>query len=124
MIWIILLGLIAGWRECQILCERGSWYYANFRNWFWFTNQADKKASNWDSFHVSNGLFALVLCISLATCTNEFFYWVSQFITDALHIIAYWWFFFYIRNLGLHIIFRRKAFRQWKYLLPIQKIGS
>lgn len=122
---IIILGLIAGYREVQTLCDRGSWNYLDFRNWFWFTNQAEKKESWRDSFHVSGGLFALVLCIGLATCTNWMTNWISKVIPlDFLgdfKVIAYililWVLYFYARNLMMHVILPLKP--DLRYLIPL-----
>ena len=120
MIYIIILGLIAGYREVQILCDRGSWSYMNFRNWFWFTNQADKKESWKDSFHVSNGIYALVLCISLVTCTKIDIIWVNQ-LQGIWYILALililWVIYMWARNIMMHIILPYKPI--WKYLSPI-----
>ena len=125
---IILLGLIAGYREVQILCEQlkegslgTSWKYENFRKWFWQTDQNNKKVSNWDSFHVSNGLFALVLCIPLATCTKQYHDWAifpnAGLIGDIARIIIYWVIYMYFRNLMMHVILPLKP--DWRYLLPL-----
>jgi len=116
---IIILGLLAGYREVQILCDRGSWYYMNFRNWFWFTNQADKKKSWRDSFHVSNGLYVLILFewavkylpqIGLAQ-------YLGDFVHYQLNVLVYWVGYFWIRNIIMHVVLPYKP--QWKYLSPI-----
>jgi len=125
MIYTIILGLLAGYREVQILCDRGSWNYMSFRNWFWFTNQADKKVSNWDSFHVSNGVYALVLCIFLATCTTGLSWdYVGTKLNQILgtwSILAYvpilWVVYMYFRNLMLHVILPYKP--DLRYLIPL-----
>lgn len=120
MIYIIILGLIAGYREVQILCDRGSWYYENFRNWFWFTNQADKRVSNWDSFHVSNGAYALCLVISLVYCTKIEIIWLSQILGELVgiaYILILWVIYMYSRNLMMHVILPLKP--DWRYLIPL-----
>lgn len=122
MIYIIILGLLAGYREVQILCDRGSWYYLNFRQWFWFTNQAGKW-KDFDSFHVSNGLYALVLCLFVATCTKLSFISalcpieIGKYGAILIDIVFYWWLYMYVRNIMMHVILPYKP--QWKYALPI-----
>ena len=120
IILFVLLGLLSSWEEINQLVQRGSWQKDMFYSFLFWETKWNSKWKLFDSHHLAFGLFAFVMCILLVTCTNEFFYWISQFVTDILHITAYWYFFFYIRNLGLHIIFRKNVFRQFKYLLPIQ----
>lgn len=127
MIYIILLGLLSAWEEINELYRDGSWKRDMFYPFlFWGTNP-NSKWKNFDSKHVSFGLFALVLCIliamypnycqscALAGLLNQY---LGGFAEYAL-ILILWWFFFYVRNIGMHILLRRKNFRQWKYALPI-----
>ena len=67
MIWIILtvLGLLLGWREVEILCQRNSWDFRHFHKWFWDTNK-----DVWSSFKVSNGLAVLVISWLLADSSH------------------------------------------------------
>lgn len=114
---IVILGLLAGYREVQILCERGSWNYMNFRPWFWFTNQADKKVSNWDSFHISNGIFTLVLAYILSAQSEFVIFICNQFWTVIVHIIFYWIIYMYSRDFMMHIILPFNP-RWWK-IIPL-----
>lgn len=127
MIWIIILGLLSAWEEINELYRDGSWRRDMFYSFlFWDTNP-NSKWKNFDSKHVSFGAFALVLCITILNCAEYCafsaglfsfisFSWVLNTIAQ---IVALWWFFFYIRNHFMHIWFRKNAFKQWKYLSPI-----
>jgi hypothetical protein len=121
IILIIVLGLLSSWEEINELYRDGSWKKDMFYPFlFWETNP---KWKNFDSKHTSFGAFALVLFIILQYHDNKAITLniLSNF-KDVALVLIYWVFFFYIRNLGLHILLRRKGFRQWKYLLPF-KIG-
>ncbi len=126
-IQIILLGLLSAWEEINELYRDGSWDREMFYPFlFWDTNP-NSKLKNFDSKHVSFGAFALVMCITILNCAEYCafsaglfsFISFSWILNTIAQIIALWWFFFYVRNIGMHILLRRKNFRQWKYALPI-----
>ena len=102
---LIILALLSAYREVQILIDRGSWRKEDYRNIFWKTDW-QSKWKNLDSFHVSNGLFVLVMFFAMDTIT-----WYL--------VPVYWFGFMQVRNVGLHIIFKRvpdwdKIFKFWR----------
>lgn len=109
MIELIIIALIMGYREVQILIDRGSWLAFHHLDVFWYTDQ-DSKKKDLDSFHISNGIITYLI-IRLAE--------LPDFIGYELSDIIYWFAFFYIRNLVLHIILKRKGYREWWYIIPI-----
>ena len=115
MIWIILtfvlLGLVAAWEEIQQLIQRGSWEWLKDSFWIpmWETDPNVWYKKLFDSHHFAYGLFVLIM-----------------FLFSYLHQVEYWWLipaywiiFFYVRNLGMHIVFRKKNI-EWIYLLPFK----
>ena len=124
VILTILLGLLSSWEELQQLFQRGSWKKDMFYSFLFWETAWNSKWKLFDSHHVAFGAFILCL-MSVLIFTDLHKYtlllsqWIGGFAEYALVLIL-WWFFFYVRNLGLHIIFRRKGLRQLKYLLPIQ----
>lgn len=95
IILLVLLGMLSAYREVQILVDRGSWRKEDYRNIFWYTNWKSW-LKNLDSFHVSNGLFVLVMFISMGIETITWYL-----------VPVYWFGFMQVRNVGLHIIFKR-----------------
>lgn len=101
---LIILALLSAYREVQILIDRGSWRKEDYRNVFWKTDwQTWKK--NLDSFHVSGGLFVVVMSLS--------FYFIK--LNSIWETPLIWLGFFYVRNIGMHIIFKKKPI--YSYLL-------
>ena len=121
MIWIILIVFLAdvlysfllGYREVQILCQQvideigqqyTSWKWKDYKkHWYWFTDQIDKSKSNWDSFHVSNGVAVAIYCIvstiPLVIALSLAWYWI--FIAAIR-----WIYIFQLRNLKMHTIIK------------------
>jgi len=119
-IYIILLGLLSAWEEINELIRDRSWDRDMFYSFLFWDSNPNSRWKNFDSKHFSFGLFALVLCIMITTCTSSVYFWLGSYILSiSISTIINWWGFFYIRNLGMHILFRKNAFRQWKYLSPI-----
>lgn len=113
LLGMLLFGLLTGYREVQILCDRNSWRWENYRkNLYWFTDQNDKKVSNKDSFHISNGVVFVLVSLSIALNIVLLFglmwYWMVM-------AIPIWFFLFYVRNIGMHIIFKRKPIYSYLY---------
>jgi len=112
---IILLIVIASWREVQILIDRDSWKGTS-RIPLWYIDQNSKEKILWlfpkknlDSFHVSNGLFTLILIHILYTnnILPELLYVFCDTLTHILHIIAYWLIWMQIRNIVMKVNYRR-----------------
>lgn len=114
----VLLALLSSYEEIMQLIERGSWHLGMTWLPIWNT-QWDGFWKLFDSHHFVFGLFVLAFATVLRMQPKDFFYWESRLITDAIHIGIYWWAFFYIRNLGMHIIFMNPEYIRWKYLSPI-----
>ena len=109
------LGLLLGYREVQILCDRLSWKWDDYKkHLYWFTNQNDKKVSNRDSFHISNGVIVFIISLSFAVniilLLGLSWWWV-------LITAVNWFFIFRVRNISMHIIFKKKPI--WAYLYKL-----
>lgn len=120
---IILLGLLSSWEEINELYRDGSWRRDMFFSFlFWDTNP-NTKWKNFDSKHVSFGAFILcTMTVLIQGDLHKYTLLLSQYLggfAEYALILILWWFFFYVRNIGMHILLRRKNFRQWKYALPI-----
>ena len=108
----VLYSFVLGYREVQILCEqvkddqeKTSWKFRDYKDWFWQTDQINKKVSVWDSFHVSNGvavaLYSILTSVLLVYALSLMWYW---FIVIAS---VRWLLIFQIRNLTMHTIMRK-----------------
>ena len=124
IILFVLLGLLSAWEELQQLVQRGSWQKDMFYSFLFWETAWNSKWKLFDSHHIAFGAF--ILCTMAVLIQGDLHkytlllnQWIGGFAEYAL-ILILWWLFFYIRDLGLHIIFRKNVFRQWKYLLPIQ----
>ena len=108
IILIILLIAVLSWREVQILIDRGSWKAEDYRRLFWYIDWKSKW-KNFDSFHVSNGVMTLILCIILRINIDyDVFYLFCDTLTHIAHIIAYWLIWMQLRNFFMHVVYRRK----------------
>jgi uncharacterized membrane protein len=123
-LYIILLGLLSSWEEAQQLVQRKSWNKDMFYSFLFWDTKWDGRWKLFDSHHIAFGMFILCTMMVLVNVDmHKFTLFLNQYFcqyTELAVILILWWFFFYIRNLGLHIILRRKSYRQWKYILPIQ----
>lgn len=114
----ILLALLSAYEEVMQLIQRGSWHEGMTWLPIWETD--------WNSFwklfdthHLVFGLFVLAFTVAIRIKPKNLFYWKNELITDLAHIGIYWWAFFWIRNIGMHILFMNYEYIRWKYLLPI-----
>jgi len=126
MIAVFVLAFLSAYREIEILINRGSRKIEHFKIKFWQTDH-NSIWKNFDSFHVMGGLFTVVMFYAFYLSYSEPYFLILFNITNsvldvAIFIIAYWVLFYYIRNLFMHIIFRKKAYRQWNYLLPVPEL--
>src|SRR3989304_6536957 len=118
-IFLGLLGLISAYREIQILIETDRRNIIKTWISIWGLNWWNKWYKGFDSFHLSNGLFALIMCILIVYDFKGIdLNFLGDFNSIAL-ILIYWWFYFWIRNIGMHILFLRNKYKEWKYLSPI-----
>ena len=108
----ILYSFTIGYREVQILCEqvkddqtKTSWKFKDYKDWFWQTNQNDKKKSVWDSFHVSNGIavaiYSILSSVLLVSALGLMWYWFM------LIASVRWLYIMQFRNLTMHKIIRK-----------------
>ena len=103
-----LLALLSSWEEIQQLIQRGSWDKEIFWIPIWETDW-NSKLKLFDSHHIAFGLFVMVMFIfNYLHRVNE--WWL---------IPVYWFVFFYFRNIGTHILFRKNNI-ELKYLIPIK----
>ena len=122
IILLILLAMVLGWREIQILIMRGSYYKENLRfNPYWYKDQNSKEKyfglfpkKNFDSFHVANGLaVVLILLIGASKSYVSLTGLIGLSLADvqpigiALDIIIYWVIFMQIRNLAMWLIYKK-----------------
>lgn len=113
---MLILGLLLGYREVQILCDRLSWRWDDYKkHLYWFTNQNDKKVSNKDSFHISNGVVVTIISLSFAVnivlLLGLMWWWIP------ILTVVNWLFIFRVRNVAMHIVFKKKPI--WAYLWKI-----
>ena len=130
MVEIILVIVIAtlfaslgGYMEVQVLCGQTrdekawtSWSCADYKkNWYWFTDQNDKKKSVYDSAHISEGALYAMMAVAL-TFVLYFASGLEWYFLLILPIL-FWLYMFWIRNIWMHIILKVKPL--WYYLIPI-----
>lgn len=107
LFFMILLSGLAAWEEVQQLIQRQSWAKENYRIPYWQTNWKTWK-KNFDSHHVSYGLFVLVMFTSM---------WFIEL--ELWQVPVYWFVFFYLRNIWMHIVFKKEP--EYKYLYTFWK---
>lgn len=108
----VLDAFILGYREVQILCEqvkndqtKTSWKFEDYKNWFWQTDQNNKKKSVWDSFHVSNGVAVAIYSILSSVLLVYAFGWIWYWFIPIASIR--WIYIMQFRNLTMHNILRK-----------------
>lgn len=119
IILFVILALLSSYEEIMQLIQRGSWYIGMTWLPIWKTAW-DGTWRLFDSHHFIFGLFVLAFAFVLKMKPKYFFRFRNVLLTDGLHIVLTWWAFFYIRNIGMHILFMNPDYIRWKYLLPIQ----
>lgn len=119
IITFIILALLSSYEEIMQLIQRGSWHIGMTWLPVWETAW-DGTWKLFDAHHFIFGLFVLAFAFTLRMKPKYFFKFENQLLTDGLHIVLTWWAFFWIRNIGMHILFMNSEFIRWKYLLPIQ----
>jgi len=106
MIYLLaLLGILSAWEETAQLVQRGSWRREDYRYPEWKTNY-NSIWKNFDSHHLNFGLLVLVMFFAMSVDTITWYL-----------VPVYWIGFFYVRNIGMHIVFKKKPL--WKYLVPL-----
>jgi len=104
---IFLLGMLSAWEEIQQLVQRGSWKKEDYYSFLFWDTAWDGKLKLFDSHHIAFGLFVLVMVLG--------FYFIR--INELWHLPLIWIFIFWIRNIGMHILFKKKPI--WKYLYTL-----
>ena len=105
LLFVLLAGFSA-WEEVQQLIQRGSWKREDYRVPIWTTDWKGIWA-DFDSHHIAFGGFVLIMFLLMYYLKIKVI-WLMP---------AYWLLFFYIRNIWMHIIFKKKPL--WKYLIPL-----
>lgn len=123
MIALILLGVVLAYREIEHYINKinlvtGKTIWDENHYWVkFFEFDQDKWFKVFDSWHSSIGLIVLIVVAGyeITLIDNlfmvDFGYWW-------LNIILWWSIVFYIRNIFMHIIFKKKAYREWSFLVP------
>ena len=124
----ILMALLSSWEEIIELNRDGSWQKDISYSFLFWETPYNSIWKNFDAKHVSFGAF--ILCTSvvliqgnLPKYTLILDQWLNQFLGglgEVTLILILWWAFMYVRNFGLHILLRRKGYRDWKYLSPFK----
>ena len=104
VLFVLLAGLSA-WEEVQQLVQRGSWKREDYRYPEW-TTKRDSIWKNFDSHHFAFGAFVLVMFSLMSLVKLE--WWM---------IPIAWYLFFHLRNIFMHIVFKRKPI--WAYLYKL-----
>ena len=104
IILMVLLAMFSSWEEIQQLIQRSSWKKKDYRIPIWGTDWKGFKRL-FNSHHVAFGLFVLTMF--------TFVYFVD--ISVWWLIPVYWIVFFWLRNIYLHIIFKRKPSPKYLY---------
>lgn len=119
----ITLALLAGYREIEILCSRGSYLWKDFkRRWYLFADQSNVGEKNEDSFHISNGFIFLITAYFIAEQYSLICLW-EYWTTLIANTIIYWLGMMYVRNVMMHCIIPKwekgnPQLRLW-FLLPL-----
>ena len=111
----LLIACSLGYREVQVLIERGSWKWESYwKRLYWFTNQNDPNEKDKDSFHVSNGftvtLISFLEALVLYFALHLIWWWIL------IYTVIFWIGQFWIRNIWMHIVSKKKPL--WNYLVP------
>ena len=118
----ILLALLSSWEEIIELTRDKSWQKDMFYSFLFWQTPYKSIWKNFDSKHVSFGAFILcTMTVLIQGNLPKYTLILNQFLgtwSNLAYILILWWAFMYVRNFGLHILFRYKKHRQWKYLLP------
>ena len=115
IIGLILIACSLGYREVQIIIERGDWRWEDYwKKLYWFTKQTGEDKDK-DSFHISNG-FTVTLISLLASLVLYFalhleWWWIP------VNAVIFWVGIFWIRNIWMHIVSKKKPI--WQYLIPL-----
>lgn len=107
ILFIFLSGLSA-WEEMQQLVQRGSWLQIDYHSFLFWTTEHNSIWKNFDSHHLSYGLFILVMfgfIYLINRLKYKFKWWM---------IPIAWYLFFHLRNIFMHIAFKVDPI--WAYL--------
>ena len=104
---LIILAILSAWEEVQQMVQRKSWKREDYRYPEW-TTKHDSIWKNWDSHHFAFGLFILAMFFAMSISAITWYL-----------VPLYWFGFMQVRNIGLHIIFKKhpdwdKIFKFWR----------
>ena len=110
-----LIGFLQGYREVQILCQQvidevgqqyTSWKWKDYKKkFYWFTDQTNKKVSNRDSFHVSNGIAVAIISVLIALViffALDLMWWWLLILPAPI-----WIYIMQIRNFTMHTVMKK-----------------
>jgi len=107
-IWLVLFVIAISYREVQILIDRGSWKKENYWIPLWYIKWTSKW-KNFDSFHSIMGLAVLFLLeFAVAYLPKYYLGFLPDWINYQLWVIIYWAILYQLRNLLMHVVFKKK----------------
>lgn len=115
---IIILAILSAYREVGILIDRGSWHPEVTWLKFWDIEWT----SIWrvfDPHHFAYGLSILIFFLTISFQFTNLSYPLIDWLNSIAVAVTYWFIFFYVRNIGMHIIFMTKEYKRWVYLIPV-----
>jgi len=130
IVWFIFMSWISGYRDCARFWYKKDWSIESKAKYipYW------EAKNNLDPFHSAGGLMWALIIIFLVMnaiwdivfgiwLINPILYsfgseWYLILATLAVHGIIAWQFFYWQRNIFMHIIAMSKGYRRMKYLNP------
>jgi len=115
IIFLILLALIDSYSEVLRLIETKRWDYRVTYIKSWGMSWGNKWYKIFDSFHLLPGLSKNGLIICAISCAFSDSLFNISFFSQALNTIAQYvaliWGFWWVRNIGMHIIWMNKGYK-------------
>lgn len=135
LIYVFIMSWISGWRDMVRFVYKGTWDRSTLAKWipYWEASQSSKL----DPFHFAGGLMWTLIFILITVNAIWVVLFGTQLITPIPFIpaLAWYWliligigvvillwaYFYWMRNIIMHIAGRCKEDRRWKYLNPFWK---
>ena len=128
---LFILAIVSGYRDLARFVIKGTWS----RKIVWIPVWG-KSGDRLDSFHAAGGLMWTIILGFLImegiwiTLYGTLWIQLILFIlgdtiwylilTGILHLFLYWGYFYWIRNVFMHILFRSPGHREMEYLNPLR----
>ncbi len=131
--WFVVQAHISGYRDMARFWIKGTWPLEWKAGWlpYWTVEDTSNKT---DPFHFAGGLLWLLTILLLFTeavyhfATGELLLLCPLFIlgmewyllvaTVVVHVILFWMFFYWIRNIMMHVSGIASPYKKLKYLIP------